>query len=487
MISLPDTITGLTADTRDVRRGYLFAALKGVTHDGVDFIPQAIANGATYILAPTGTKATGAELIESDNPRLDFAKLASAFYKSQPDYIIAITGTNGKTSVADFVRQIFELKGLKSASIGTLGLISNHVSGQNGMTTPDPVTLHKLLADLKQADVNHVAMEASSHGLDQYRLDGVKPKVAAFTNLSQDHLDYHETMENYFDAKARLFTEVLSDDGMAIVNLDDEWGLKLAMSLREGKAAAAIQNSENNKNSGFPRLARNDVILFGKHENADLRLISQTPTATGQDIQIQYKGQTHDIHLPLIGLFQAYNVMCAVACCIAIGIEDVFEILSQLKGVKGRVELAAVASDRAAYIDYAHTPDALEQVLTALRPHVENRLICVFGAGGDRDKTKRPLMGKAVATHADIAIITDDNPRSEDPAIIRADIQTACPNAMNIGGREDAIKQAIDMMNDGDVLLVAGKGHEQGQMIGDINHPFDDLKITQKWMTHKYD
>ena len=458
MISLPHNIKGLSADTRQIKDGYLFAALKGANHDGVNFIPEAIARGATHILAPTGTQVDGGVLIESDNPRRDFARMCATFYGAQPDNIVAVTGTNGKTSVTDFIRQIFELKGLKSASLGTLGLISNHVQGDNVMTTPDPVTLHALLADLKQADVDFLAMEASSHGLDQYRLDGVKPKVAAFTNLSQDHLDYHGDMETYFKAKARLFTEVLSDDDIAVINMDDELGRKLISSLRRKS------------------------LTYGIEKDADLRLLSQNPTATGQDITIAYEGKKYDIHLNLIGLFQAYNVLCAAGCCIALGITDIFETLPQLLGVAGRVELAANINQRAAYIDYAHTPDALEKVLTSLRPHVKGRLIVVFGAGGDRDKTKRPLMGKAVEDNADIAIVTDDNPRSEDPATIRADVMAGCPNAITIDGRENAIRKGIEMMQDGDVLLVAGKGHEQGQPIGDKTYPFDDLKVTQKLM-----
>ena len=287
MTNIVSQIKGLSADTRDIKQGYLFAALKGTRFDGVEFIDQAIMNGATHVLAPTGTKITGAQLVESNNPRLDFAKLAAAFYQSQPDNIVAVTGTNGKTSVVDFIRQIFEMKGLKSASIGTLGLISKHMNANNVMTTPDPVKLHELLHDLKQTGVENVAMEASSHGLDQYRLDGTKPKVAAFTNLSQDHLDYHGDMDTYFDAKARLFRNILPKDSIAVVNSDDEYG---------------------------QRIQHLNMISYGQNDNSDLRLISQTPTATGQDIQIQYGDDIYNIHLPLIGLFQAYNALCAAAC-----------------------------------------------------------------------------------------------------------------------------------------------------------------------------
>ena len=451
-------IKGLSADSRNIQSGYLFAALPGVRFDGRDFIQQAILNGATHVLVPAGAAHPhGVTVIESENPRHDFALLCAAFYKSQPDNIVAVTGTNGKTSVVDFIRQLFEMADLKSASLGTLGLISNHMKGDNVMTTPDPVRLHALLADLKSAGVDYLAMEASSHGLHQSRLDGVRPKVAAFTNLTQDHLDYHDTMDNYFHAKNLLFTNILPDDGVAVVNSDDEWGQKIK----------------------HPNL-----ITYGHDKNATLCLVTQTPKSNGQNIQIQYKNKVYDIHLPLIGLFQAHNVLCAAACCLTMGIDNdfIFNSLNKLRGVSGRVELAVKKNGAAAYIDYAHTPDALEKVLTALRPHVEGRLILVFGAGGDRDKTKRPLMGAVASQYADIAIITDDNPRSENPATIRNEIFSACSKAENIEGRGKAIAYAASILKAGDVLLVAGKGHEQGQTIGDITHPFNDLIETQKAM-----
>jgi len=468
MIDIIKTITGLTADTRDVKPGYLFAALRGTRFDGVDFIPQAITNGATHILAPTGTQVENAPddvtVIESDHPRRDFAALAAAFYDSQPDTIIAVTGTNGKTSVADFIRQIAEYCGVKSASLGTLGLVSKHTKGHNIMTTPDPVKLHSLLSDLQAAGVTHLAMEASSHGLDQYRLHGVRVKVAAFTNLSQDHLDYHGTMADYFAAKSRLFTEILdkdNDGGVAVVNADDQWAQQI------------------------PR----QNLTFGEHEAATMRLIKQTPNATGQQIDILYEGEKHSIPLNLIGRFQAYNILCAALCSIATGLDaaDVFAALPQLQGVKGRVELAAAYDGCAAYIDYAHTPDALEKILTALRPHVAGRLICVFGAGGDRDKGKRPQMGRIAAVYADHVIVTDDNPRSENPEAIRQDILSACPNADTIGDRRAAITRGVEMLHSGDILIVAGKGHEQGQIIGDEILPFDDMIETQQAMKNRFE
>ena len=339
-------IKGLSANSQDIREGYLFAALSGTRFDGRDYMQQAMMNGASHILAQTGTIfPKGAVGIESDNPRHDFAMMAAKFYGAQPDHIAAITGTNGKTSVADFIRQIFEILDLKSASLGTLGLVSKHAKGYNVMTTPDPVKLHGLLADLKSSHINYLAMEASSHGLDQSRLDGVKLKVAAFTNLTQDHLDYHGDMESYFKAKSRLFTDILSKDGTAVINADDPWAQKIT-----------------HPNS----------LKFGLDKKSDICLLSQTPTSKGQDIQIRYGDDIHNIHLNLIGLFQAYNIMCAASCCIALGLNhsDVFQSLSSLKGVAGRVELAAAYETCAAYIDYAHTPDALEKVLQSLRPHV---------------------------------------------------------------------------------------------------------------------
>lgn len=456
--SVTREIKGLSADSREIKKGYLFAALPGTRFDGRNFMDAAVMNGATHILAPKGTQFPDNVVgIESDAPRRDFAKIAAAFYGAQPGHIVAITGTNGKTSTAEFVRQLCDIAGYKSASLGTLGLRTSMQGGEGSMTTPDPVRLHAMLADLKAAGIDHLAMEASSHGLDQSRLDGVVVKVAAYTNLSQDHLDYHADMDSYFAAKKRLFDELLGDDGVAVVNVDDVYAARL------------------------PRID----IGFGRGENADLRLASQVPVQTGQDLSVSYDGTDYQLHLPLIGLFQAYNALCAAACCIGLGMDgrDVFANLEKLQGVPGRMELVAARGDgAAAYVDYAHTPDALEKVLTALRPHVAGRLICVFGAGGNRDKGKRPKMGRVVDEHADIAIITDDNPRGEDPQQIRQEILSACSRAENIGGRGKAIAYAASILKAGDVLLVAGKGHEQGQTIGDTTHPFDDVTETRKAM-----
>lgn len=458
MMEIISQIKGLTADSRDVRAGYLFAALQGENSDGRDFIEQAVASGATHILAQTGTVFPDAvTAIESDHPRRDFARLAAAFYKKQPETMVAVTGTNGKTSVADFVRQILTITGKQAGSIGTLGVKSHALIIDGAMTTPDPVTLHHILAQLSDNRVTHAVMEASSHGLHQNRLDGVKLSVAAFTNLTQDHLDYHKNMDAYFDAKKRLFTDILPEGGVAVINADDLYGQTL-----------------NHANS----------ITYGMAECADLRIVSHEAKPDGQVLEISYKDHSYSIELSLIGLFQAYNVLCAAGCALACGLDEksVFAALPKLQGVPGRMQLAATHDGAAAYIDYAHTPDALSNALKSLRPHVKGRLICVFGAGGDRDKTKRPLMGKAVNDAADIAVITDDNPRSEDPTTIRNEISSACPKAENIGGRAKAIAYAASLLNAGDVLLVAGKGHEQGQTIGKTTHPFDDLTETRKAM-----
>lgn len=447
-------VKGLTSDSRAVQKGYLFAALPGTRFDGRDYIEDAVRNGATHILSlPDSNFPSGITAVTDDNPRIRFAKLAAAFYKIQPDHIVAVTGTNGKTSTVNFIAQLWEMDNKKSASLGTLGLIGMGVHSEGRMTTPDPVRLHGMLADLKSVGINHLAMEASSHGLDQARLDGVAISVAAYANLSQDHLDYHHDMDSYFAAKQRLFTDILPADGVAVINLDDDYGVRLSETVSQKQ------------------------MTYGKHNKADIRIITQTPHAEGQDLHVIYDGHDYKIHLPLIGLFQAYNALCAAACCMASGMktDQVFANLEKLKGVPGRLQKIAVHDDgAAAYVDYAHTPDALEKVLTALRPHVSGQLICVFGAGGNRDKGKRPQMGRVAAAHADHVIVTDDNPRDEDPSSIRADILSAIPNAEDIGDRRLAIQTAVSNLKAGDVLLVAGKGHEQGQTIGDQTHPFDD-------------
>lgn len=451
-------ITGLTADSRAVEPGFLFAALPGSTVDGSKFIDAAIANGAAAILAPDGTDISNDDiaLLTSKDARAALAHMAAAFYTDQPETIAAVTGTNGKTSVAHFVRQIWTMIGHQAVSLGTLGLQMPDGSVKPSLTTPDPVTLHADLAKLAQNGVDHVVMEASSHGLDQRRLDGVKLRAAAFTNLSRDHLDYHGTLEAYLDAKTRLFSALLPADGIAVLNAD----------IPEMSSLADAFGGR--------------VMSYG-YDGMDLKLLAAEPTHNGTRIALNAAGQRTDIDLPLAGAFQVYNVLCAVGLVIACGEEPerVIDCLHRLEGVPGRLELAGTFNGGSVYIDYAHTPDALENVLNAMRPHTTNRLIAVFGCGGDRDRGKRPMMGRLAADLADIAIVTDDNPRSEDADAIRREILAAAPGARDIGDRESAIRDAVSMLSDGDVLVIAGKGHETGQIVGDEVRPFDDLLVAR--------
>ncbi|MGB3250676.1 MAG: UDP-N-acetylmuramoyl-L-alanyl-D-glutamate--2,6-diaminopimelate ligase, partial [Tabrizicola sp.] len=367
------------------------------------------------------------------------------------------TGTNGKTSVATFTRQIWAALGHEAINIGTTG-IEGAWTAPSGHTTPDPVTLQKLLAAAAAGGVTHAAMEASSHGIDQRRLDGVRLRAAGFTNLTQDHLDYHGTMAAYFEAKAQLFTRLLPDDGVAVVNLDGAKGSEMAeLALSRGLR----------------------VLTVGKGQGADLQIAATRPDATGQEVRYLWQGRAFQTRLALIGAFQAENVAVAAGLAIAAGDapEAVLAVLPRLTGVRGRMQLAATRRNGAAvYVDYAHTPDALETALKALRPHVMGRIVVVFGAGGDRDRTKRPLMGEAARNNADVLYVTDDNPRTEEPASIRASILAACPEAHEVGDRAEAILRAVDALLPGDALLIAGKGHESGQVIGTDVYPFDDVE-----------
>jgi UDP-N-acetylmuramoyl-L-alanyl-D-glutamate--2,6-diaminopimelate ligase len=450
-------IVGLTADSREVKPGYLFAALPGSAVDGAKFIPQAIAAGAAAIIGGKSARVptNGTPLIQSDNPRRLFALLAARFAGDQPDTIVAVTGTNGKTSVAAFVRQIWESMGFRAASIGTIGIVGPSGEQYLAHTTPDPVQLHQALAALTQDHVTHLALEASSHGLAQYRLDGVHLAAGAFTNLTRDHLDYHASVEDYFNAKMRLFGELLPEGAPAIINADSP------------HAAAVIDRA---KAHGL------EIFSVGRNGSA-LKLLSVVRDGFGQRIELQAPGGRHEIYLPLVGDFQASNALIAAGLVIAAGGEEALAIhgLESLKGAKGRLDLVATSTTGApVFVDYAHTPDALEKALLALRPYVTSKLAVVFGAGGDRDKGKRPEMGAVAAKLADIAYVTDDNPRTEDPAAIRAAIMAACPGGIEIGERAQAIRQAVDMLGSGDILLVAGKGHEAGQIVGKTVLPFSD-------------
>lgn len=458
-------ITGLSVDSRDVREGHLFAALPGVNAHGAQFIGMALEAGASVILTnAAGAKIAEQELAGSDaalvvaeNPRQALAFAAALWFGAQPEVMVAVTGTNGKTSVATFVRQIWMQLGLEAVNLGTTG-----VEGAWEMplkhTTPEPITLHRALAKAARAGVTHAAMEASSHGLEQRRLDGVQLVAAGFTNFSQDHLDYHETFDAYFDAKSALFDRVLPAEGVAVINIDTPHGIDMA--------DVAMQ-------------AGQELLAVGKAREADLRLLAQRFDATGQEVRMAYGGRIHQMKLALIGGFQAENAMLAAGLAIASGCdpEEVLSTLPRLKSVRGRMELAATRENGAAvFVDYAHTPDAVATALQALRPHVMGRLVVVLGAGGDRDTTKRPLMGEAAAQYADLVFVTDDNPRSEDPAVIRTGVLLGAPEAVEVADRAEAILRAVDALGPGDALLIAGKGHETGQIVGEDILPFDDVE-----------
>ena len=460
-------ITGITADSRAVRPGMVFAALPGARSDGRAFIADAVARGAAVILAPEGTawpaEAPARPLVTSPDPRRALALMTAAFYGAQPECVVAITGTNGKTSSVDFLRQIWRGAGHKAASIGTLGLIAEGLPPGPSLTTPDPVALHENLARLARDGVGSVAMEASSHGIDQRRLDGVRLAAAGFTNLTRDHLDYHGTMAAYRAAKLRLFDTLLSAGAPAI-----------AMADMEPETLAALRDIATRR--------RLDLQLVGVGGDA-LALEAARPLPEGQEITFRLAGARHEVLLSLPGRFQADNALLALMLAITTGVTEhvAMAALTRLQGVRGRMERAAILPNGAAiYVDYAHTPDALTRLLAALRPHVAGRLHVLFGAGGDRDPGKRPLMGRAAAEAADRVWITDDNPRSENPATIRAAVMAGCPEAVDAGAREEAIAKAISALCPGDVLAVAGKGHESGQDIAGIIHPFDDVAVVHK-------
>ncbi len=458
-------VTGLAVDSRAVKPGMLFAALPGATVHGAEFIQYAVRMGAGAVLTdPLGAQLAagvlaGAQVavVVVQDPRQALAYAAALWFGGQPDCIVAVTGTNGKTSVANFTRQIWMALGHAAINIGTTG-VEGAWHAPSPHTTPEPITLHRLLAEAARAGVTHAAMEASSHGLDQRRLDGVRLKAAGFTNFTQDHLDYHKTFDAYFAAKAGLFDRVLPDDGVAVINLDDP----------RGSDIAAIANARGQR-----------TITIGHRAGVDLRLLDQRFDATGQDLRFSWADQPHQLRLPLIGGFQADNVALAAGLVVASGApaREVFAVLPQLQGVRGRMQLAARRANGAAvFVDYAHTPDALQTALKALRPHVMGRIVVVFGAGGDRDTAKRPLMGAAARDHADVLFVTDDNPRSENPATIRAAIMASCPDANEVGDRAEAILLGVDALGSGDALLIAGKGHESGQTIAGSVYPFDDVE-----------
>jgi len=459
-------IMGLASDSRAVKPGYLFAALAGSRDDGARFVADAVQRGATVVLGRPElagqAKALGVRFVAADNPRLALAHEAASFFGAQPATVAAITGTNGKTSVSVFLRQIWQALGHRSASMGTVGLITPSGEISLSQTTPDPIVLHDMLARLKREGIEHLAIEASSHGLDQYRLDGVKVAAAAFTNITRDHLDYHQTFDRYLASKLRLFGEVVRIGGLAVVNAQAE------------HAACFVEAARK----------RDLKLLRVGAEGSEIALLNSDPHGDGQNLLIRFGDREFSVALPLAGAFQAFNVLVAAGLAIGLGSapEDVFAALSSLKGAPGRMErVARTSSGGTIYVDYAHTPDALETVLTAVRPHTKGKLVAVFGCGGDRDAGKRRMMGAVAARLADRVIVTDDNPRSEDPAAIRLAILAACPGAKEVGSRSDAIRAGIEALGEGDVLVIAGKGHESGQIIGSVTRPFSDRAEAIKW------
>ena len=462
-------VRGLSADSRRVMPGFLFAALPGARLDGRQFVAQALERGAVAVLTdepglallPEGAADRAAILVD-DNPRRRFALLASRLHPRRPKTLAAVTGTNGKTSVVHFTREIWTWLGHPAASLGTLGLVTPAGRWPGSLTTPDPVALHETLAGLAAEGIEHVALEASSHGLEQFRLDGLAFAAAAFTNLSRDHLDYHRDMGAYRAAKERLFGALLAADGTAVLNADS---------------------------AEFPHLAAlccgrgTRVLSYGTVPGAQLRLVAREALADGQGLSLDLGGERREVLLPLIGDFQAMNALAALGLALATGASPAAasEALASLTGVPGRVEVVArIAGGGGVVVDYAHTPDALATVLAALRPHAQGRLVVLFGCGGDRDPGKRPMMGEIAARLADTVYVTDDNPRSEAPAAIRAAILEAAAGAVEIGDRRQAIETAIRELGRGDLLVVAGKGHETGQIVGDKVLPFDDAAVVRE-------
>ena len=446
---------GIAVDSRKVKPGDLFVAVPGTKSDGLSFVPQALAAGAAAVMAERAPAVPAKiAVIQVANARRALALAAAAFYARQPKTIAAVTGTSGKTSVAAFTRQIWTALGKKAASIGTIGLVSPTGEKYGALTTPDPVELHRMLDRLASEGVTHLALEASSHGLDQHRLDGVRVAAGAFTNLSRDHLDYHPSIEAYLAAKLRLFTDLIVADGTAVIGVDDCY------------AGQVVDAAEKR---------RLKIMTVGVGGN-DIKLLDGAIDGFAQLVSIAHGGKTFKIKLPLVGAFQVQNAAIAAGLAIATGAdpERVFAALEKLQGAKGRLEMVGEKNGAPIFIDYAHKPDALKKALEALRPYARGKLVVVFGAGGDRDHGKRPLMGRIAAENADRVIVTDDNPRSESAASIRAAILADAPGAAEIGDRADAIRKSIAELKAGDVLLIAGKGHETGQIIGERTIPFSD-------------
>ena len=447
-------IAGLAFDSRKTAPGDIFFALAGAKDDGLKHVGEAVAKGAAAIVAEQWAKTPNAAFVKVADARAALAHAAARFYPRQPETIVAVTGTSGKTSVAAFVRQIWQALGEESASIGTIGVVSRPLTVYGSLTTPDPIALHQLLDRLAASGVTRLAIEASSHGLDQKRLDGVRLAAGAFTNLTRDHMDYHPTVEEYLAAKLRLFHDLLPDGAPAVIDADS------AIAPRVIAAARA---------RGL------DVLTVGVRGET-IRLNSAARDGLSSVLDLQFGDRSSRVNFPLVGDFQISNALVAASLCIATGSEAdaVFAALQALEGAPGRLERIGDVRGATVFVDYAHKPDALEKAIAALRPFVRGRLVLLFGCGGDRDPGKRPIMGEIAARCADVAIVTDDNPRSENPASIRAQILAAAPSAIEIGDRAAAIRAGIAMLADGGALLIAGKGHETGQIVGDKTLPFSD-------------
>ncbi|MGN6123014.1 MAG: UDP-N-acetylmuramoyl-L-alanyl-D-glutamate--2,6-diaminopimelate ligase [Sphingomonas oligoaromativorans] len=460
-------VTGCAIDHRKVAPGTIFGAFRGVVRNGEDFIDGAVQAGAVAIVArPEANVPPGALHIAAAEPRRAFARIAAHFFAPFPETVVAVTGTNGKTSTVELTRQLWRMQGHSAASIGTLGVTTTDSEGHaqqvsTGLTTPDIVTFLSNMAGLRKEGITHAAFEASSHGLAQFRTEGLPVRVAAFTNLTRDHLDYHGTMEAYLEAKLRLFSEVVDRDGTAVVWADDPASSRVSEIARE----------------------RGLKLISVGTKGETLKLVDRQPTQLGQLLMIEAEGKAHKVNLPLIGAYQAANALVAAGFALATGgkLADVLAGVSRLQPVRGRLERAVITAKGApVYVDYAHTPDGLQAATEALKPHAKDRLIVVFGAGGDRDTGKRPEMGAIAAKMADVAIVTDDNPRTEDPASIRSAIMAAAPGAREIGDRRSAIAAAIAEAGEGDIVLIAGKGHETGQIVGDLVLPFDDVAVARE-------
>jgi UDP-N-acetylmuramoyl-L-alanyl-D-glutamate--2,6-diaminopimelate ligase len=454
-------VTGFAIDHRKVAPGTVFGAFRGSLFNGEDFIPQAVSAGAVAVVARPGVAVEGAAHVAAEEPRREFARLATRFFEPFPETVVAVTGTNGKTSSVELTRQLWRMAGHHAASIGTLGVTTADDRTTIGLTTPDIVTFLSNMAGLAREGVTHAAFEASSHGLSQFRTEGLPVRAAAFTNFTRDHLDYHETMHAYFEVKMRLFDEVVEPGGAAVVWMDDP---------KSGEVARRAK-------------ARGLRLLTVGLRGETLKLIDREPTQLGQRLTLEAEGKAHKIELPLIGAYQAANALTAAGLVLATGgeLERTFASLGRVQGVRGRLERAVITRAGApVYVDYAHTPDAIEAAVAALRPHARDRLIIVFGAGGDRDRGKRPQMGAVAARLADLVFVTDDNPRGEDPAAVRRDVLQGARDAREVPGRREAIAAAVAEAGAGDIILLAGKGHEQGQIVGDKVLPFDDVTVARE-------